>query len=571
VVGVLDLVLRGGIVVDGSGAPPGTTDIGVREGKIVSVGPVVESARSDIDVGGLVVCPGFIDVHTHYDAQICWDGSLSPSPLHGVTTVFSGNCGFTLAPMADEDKDYMLAMLARVEGMPLDALELGVACDWTTTGQYLDKFDRTTTPNIGFMVGHSALRRNVMHDEATERAASSSEIARMCELLDTGLAAGGMGFSSTWSPTHNDHRGVPVPSRAATREELLALCEVVAHHEGTTLEFIPALGEFDEQTMDIMASMSRVADRALNWNMLLIYPGNEALADNQLSASDFAAARGGKVTALTLPEPGRIRLNFQAGMVFDTIPGWDGFFQLSESERLSVLADQDKRRTLGELAQAVPPNVREYTRWGRYRLETSSPETRRFNRRTVDDVAGELGVDAWDAVCTILVMDDLRTGFFMPPRGDDDAIWQRRLDAWRDPRTAVGASDAGAHLDMIDTFSYTTRLLEVAVKERGLLTVEEAVKLLTVDPAAMYGMRDRGRLAEGMVADLVVMDIDRIAAGEPFTRTDLPGENSRLYSEPEGIERVYVNGVEVVADNKINAERPGRVLRSGVDTATVRP
>jgi N-acyl-D-aspartate/D-glutamate deacylase len=568
---LLDLVLRGGTVVDGTGDPAVVADVGVQSGRIVDVGSAVEPGRREIDVTGLVVAPGFIDVHTHYDAQICWDGTLSPSPLHGVTSVFSGNCGFTLAPIAEQDKDYMLAMLARVEGMPLDALELGVGCEWTTTGQYLDRFDGNTTPNVGFMVGHSALRRNVMHDEATERPATSEEIARMCELLDLGLAAGGMGFSSTWSPTHNDHRGIPVPSRAATRDELLALCAVVARHEGTALEFIPTLGEFDEQTMDIMASMSRVAERTLNWNMLLIYPGNEDLAENQLSASDYAGAHGGKVTALTLPEPGKIRLNFQAGMVFDTIPGWGDFFRLSEAERLSVLADGDRRRTLGELAQAAPTNIREYARWGRYRLETFAPEAVRFNRKTVDEVAIELGVDAWDAVCTVLLMDELRTGFFMPPRGDDDAIWQRRLSAWRDPRTVVGASDAGAHLDMIDTYSYTTRLLEVAVKQRGLLSIEEAVKLLTAEPAAMYGMVDRGRILEGMAADLVVMDIDRISAGEPVTRHDLPGGSARLTSDPEGMELVFVNGVEVVADNKFNTERPGRMLRSGVDTSTVRP
>lgn len=568
---MVDLVLRGGTVVDGSGTAPFVADIAVEQGHIVALGKVHESGRREMDVDGLVVCPGFIDVHTHYDAQICWDGTLSPSPLHGITTVFSGNCGFTLAPMAERDKSYMLNMLARVEGMPLEALELGVDCDWSTTGQFLDKFDHTTTPNIGFMVGHSALRRNVMHDEATQRAASTEEIVRMCELLDAGLAAGGMGFSSTWSPTHNDHLGVPVPSRAATREELLALCEVVSHHEGTVLEFIPGLGAFDEGTKDLMASMSRVADRGLNWNMLLVYPGNEAVAESQLSAGNYADAHGGKVTALTLPEPGRIRLNFRAGMVFDTIPGWEGFFQLSESERLDVLADHDKRTALGKLAQAGPAATLEYTQWGRYRMETFSPEALRFNRRTVDEAAQELGVSTWEAVCAVLVMDNLRTGFFMPARGDDEAIWQRRRETWLDPRTTVGASDAGAHLDMIDTFSYTTRLLEVAVKERGLLTIEQGVKLLTSDPASLYGMRGRGLLAEGMVADMVVMDVDRIAAGQPVTRNDLPGGSGRLTSDPEGIERVFVSGIEVVANNKINGERPGRVLRSGVDTATVRP
>jgi N-acyl-D-aspartate/D-glutamate deacylase len=565
---MLDLILRGGHVVDGTGAPGFVGDVGIRDGRIVGIGEVVESGRREIDVEGRVIAPGFIDVHTHYDAQVCWDGTLSPSPLHGVTSVISGNCGFTLAPIAEQDKSYMLNMLARVEGMPLDALEAGVPCDWSTTAEYLDRFEGTTTPNVGFLVGHSALRRNIMHGEATEREATAEEIAQMCVLLNAGLAAGGLGFSSTWSPTHNDHLGVPVPSRAATREEVLALCSVAGNHEGTSLEFIPTLGEFDEATMDLMASMSRVANRTLNWNMLLVYPGNEELVENQLRASDYAAAHGGRVIALTLPEPGKIRLNFRAGMAFDTLPGWVDFFKLSEPDRLAILADPQKNAELDALAQSGTATNREYARWGRYRLETFSPDARRFNGMTVEQAAQALGAPAWDAVCQILVMDNLDTGFFMPARGDDDAIWKRRAETWRDPRTLMGASDAGAHLDMIDTFSYSTRLLEVALRERSLLQVEEAIKLLTVDPAALYGLHDRGRIAEGFAADLVVLDLGRISAGTPRMREDLPGGSGRLYSEPEGVDHVFVNGAEVVENNKINDERPGKLLRSGRDTHT---
>jgi N-acyl-D-aspartate/D-glutamate deacylase len=566
---MLDLILRGGFVVDGTGAPGSVGDVGIRGGQIVAVGAVDERGRRELSVEGRVVSPGFIDVHTHYDAQVCWDGTLSPSPLHGVTSVISGNCGFTLAPISEQDKSYMLNMLARVEGMPLEALEAGVPCDWSTTAEYLDRFDGQTTPNVGFLVGHSALRRNVMHEEATERPATKEEIAQMCELLNAGLATGGLGFSSTWSPTHNDHLGVPVPSRAATRDEVLALCAVAGTHEGTSLEFIPTLGEFDEATMDLMAAMSRVANRTLNWNMLLVYPGNEDLVENQLSASDYASAHGGRVIALTLPEPGKIRLNFRAGMALDTLPGWGDFFRLSEQERLAILADPKKRANLDALAQSAPATNREYARWGRYRLETFSPDTLQFDGMTVDEAAGKLGVHAWDAACQILVKDKLETGFFMPARGDDDAIWKRRAEAWKDPRTLMGASDAGAHLDMIDTFSYSTRLLEVALRERSLLQVEEAIKMLTGDPAALYGLHDRGRIAEGFAADLVVLDIQRISAGTPRTRVDLPGGSGRLYSEPEGVDYVFVNGTQVVESNKINDERPGKLLRSGRDTLTV--
>src|SRR5829696_8068745 len=210
---MLDVVIKGGTVIDGTGAPGVHADVGIRDGRVVEVGSVSEPAARTIDATDQVVPPGFIDIHTHYDAQAFWDSTLSPSPLHGVTTAMGGNCGFTIAPLTAEDGDYLMRMLARVEGMPLESLQQGVPWDWRTTGEYFDRLDGTLMPNAGFMVGHSAIRRVVMHDEATQRAATPAELAEMQRLLHAGLAAGGMGFSSTWSPSHNDHTGRPVPSR----------------------------------------------------------------------------------------------------------------------------------------------------------------------------------------------------------------------------------------------------------------------------------------------------------------------------------------------------------------------
>ena len=217
---MLDLKISGGSIVDGTGAAARRGDVGVRGGRVVAVGEVPEAAARTIDATDLVVAPGFIDIHTHYDAQAFWDTTLSPSPLHGVTTVMGGNCGFTIAPLVGveggpvrpDDADYLMRMLARVEGMPLESLQQGVPWDWHTSAEYLDRLDGTLMPNAGFLVGHSALRRVVMHDAATERHATADEVKQMQQLLRAGLAAGGMGFSSTWSPSHNDHLGHPVPS-----------------------------------------------------------------------------------------------------------------------------------------------------------------------------------------------------------------------------------------------------------------------------------------------------------------------------------------------------------------------
>ncbi|MEI8323635.1 MAG: amidohydrolase family protein, partial [Actinomycetes bacterium] len=271
---MLDVLITGGDVIDGTGAVRRRADVGIVDGRITQVGTITESAHQTIDATGKVVTPGFIDLHTHYDAQAFWDTSLSPSPLHGVTTVIGGNCGFTIAPLTPQDGDYLMRMLARVEGMPLESLQQGLPWDWSTTAEYLDALDGTLMPNAGFLVGHSALRRVVMHDAANQREATDEEIEAMCNLLRDGLRAGGMGFSSTWSPSHNDHTGVPVPSRHGSRKELIALCAVVEEFPGTTLEFIPAVGEFAQETFELMGDMSAAANRPLNWNLLQVYAQN---------------------------------------------------------------------------------------------------------------------------------------------------------------------------------------------------------------------------------------------------------------------------------------------------------
>jgi N-acyl-D-aspartate/D-glutamate deacylase len=566
---VLDRVITGGVVVDGTGAPGRRADVGIKDGRIVAVGELDEGAAEVIDATDLVVAPGFIDVHTHYDAQAFWDPTLSPSPLHGVTTVFAGNCGFTIAPLGTDpaDGDYLMRMLARVEGMPLESLQQGVPWDWNTTAEYLDRLDGTLVPNAGFMVGHSALRRVVMHDAATERHATPEELAAMCALLRDGLRAGALGFSSTWAPTHSDHRGVPVPSRAASREEILALCAVVGEFPGTGLEFIPAIGQFDDHDRELMAAMSAAANRPLNWNVLVVMGRKNLEAqEGQLAASDVAAAKGGRIAALTLPDSARNRFTFITGFVLDIIPGFAAFFAKPIEERLRILADPEERRALNELGQTGGGVARSIAHWGAYRLETVHPDTQRFDGMLVSEAAEVMGLSAWDALCEILLIDQLQTGLHQPERGQDDESWERRVELWRDPRTLVGASDAGAHLDMIDSFNFATSMLAKAVRQRGLLPLEEAVQLITQRPARWYGVVDRGVVAEGMHADLVVLDPERVGPAPLERRHDLPGGAMRIYGGAEGIEHVLVNGSPVVRGKEFLEARPGRVLRSGTDT-----
>ncbi len=565
---MLDLHITGATVVDGTGAPGRRADVGVRDGRIVAVGEVTESARRRLDADGLVLAPGFVDLHTHYDAQVFWDNTLTPSPLCGVTTAIAGNCGFTVAPLGPEHADYLLRTLAKVEGMPVEALRQGVPWDWRTFGEYLDRVEGGGLgPNLGFLVGHTALRRIVMGEQANAAAASDDQLAEMGRLLDESLAAGGLGFSSSWARTHNDGDGKMVPSRWALEEELLELCRVTGGRPGTTLEFIPSVGAFTDWQPQLMGRMSAAADRPLNWNLIIVTAANMDQIRNQLAAGDTAASMGGRVLGLTIPMPQPVRFCFASGFVFDMLNGWAEPMALPRPERRAMFADPDRRRHLAELAAADP---RPSSDWpGMTITECFTPDTKRYEGRRVADIAAEEAKTPFDALIDIVVADDLLTGFAPAPTGDTDADWAARGEVWRDPRAVIGASDAGAHLDLLATFNYVPILLGEGVRRRQLLPLEEAVRLVTDVPARLYGITGRGRVAEGWQADLVLFDADTIAATPIETRVDLPGGAPRLYGEAEGIHHVFVNGAELVADGKLTDARPGRLLRSGRDTETV--
>jgi N-acyl-D-aspartate/D-glutamate deacylase len=566
---MLDLVIRGGDVVDGTGAARRRADVGVRDGRIVEIGEVDETAKRTVEAEGRVVAPGFVDVHTHYDAQVFWDPTLSPSPLHGVTTVIGGNCGFTIAPLVPREAEYLMKMLARVEGMPLDALAAGVPWDWTTTAEYFDHFDDTLSVNAGFMVGHCALRRVAMGERSVGEAAADDDLAAMSNLLHESLAAGGLGFSSSWAETHNDADGEPVPSRHATAEELFALCRVTGEHPGTSLEFIPTARDFTDRHLDVMARMSAAARRPLNWNLLTVSAMNGAFVEQRLAAGDVAREMGAKVVALTIPEPPRPRMSFLSGFVLDALAGWAKPMALPLAEKRAMLADPVRRRELEEQAQGTQGLIRAIAHWQRLIfLETFAPENAAYVGRTVGEVAAERGQSPFDALCDIAIADDLRTAFSTPEFGNDRADWEARVAVWRDGRAVIGASDAGAHLDLLATFNYTTTTLARAVREHEVLPLEEAVHLLTDVPARLYGLRDRGRVVTGAYADLVVFDAATVGPGPVVTRADLPTGASRVYGEADGIDEVIVNGTVIVERGAFTDARPGTLLRSGRDTET---
>jgi N-acyl-D-aspartate/D-glutamate deacylase len=569
---MLDVVIKGGDLVDGTGAPRRRADVGIADGKVVRIGDVEEDAAESIDATGKVVTPGFIDVHTHYDAQVFWDGALTPSPLHGVTTALAGNCGFTISPLSHDpaDGEYLMRMLARVEGMPLESLRTGVPWNWTSTAEYFDEIDGRLGINAGFMVGHSAVRRVAMGADSMQREATDDEIAAMQDLLRAGFEAGAIGFSSSWARTHNDAEGNMVPSRHATHEEIVALAKTAGEFEGTSLEFIPQVaGAFDSWAVELMTDMSASAGRALNWNIMSVGAGNLDECYGKLAAGDYARSRGGKVVALTIPMSFPVRLSFRSGFVLDAMPGWEKVMLLPLDEKLAYFRDPANRARLNDQAQSDENRLKMLARWEAMVIhDVVAPENEQYRGRLVGEIAKDEGRDPWDVLTSIALADELNTSFGTQQRPETDDDWKARVEIWRDRRALIGASDAGAHLDLLASFNYVTVLLHQAVRQRGLLSLEEAVQLMTDAPAQLYGLRGRGRVEEGAHADVVVLDPETVASDQVQMRMDLPGDAGRLYAGAQGIEHVLVNGTRIVRDHELTDARPGTLLRSGRDTAT---
>ncbi len=569
---MLDLKITGGTIVDGTGAARYAADIGIRDGRIVQIGQVDEPAHQTIEAGGRIVAPGFVDVHTHYDAQVLWDPTVSPSSFHGVTTVIGGYCGFSIAPLSEESGDYLIRMLSRVEGMPLESLRASADWGWSTFADYLSRFEGTLAINAGFLVGHSAIRRHVMGPAAVEREATRAELDRMKDLVRESIRGGALGFSTTLSPSHNDLEGVPVPSRHASREEVMELYSVISEFEGTTAEIIPCV-DFTADTFQLMTDVSLAAQRPVNWNAISVGRGTPVEMEQveaRLAATDYARARGAEVIALALVQSPTLRINLVSGFIFDGLAGWAPFFQLPMDARMATLRDPAGRADLKAKADAGTGNFQNLAKWDRLRVEeVFCDANRKYVGRSISDIAADEGRDAFDVFADIALADDLRTTFMPLPAEENLQMFQARAKLWNDDRTVVGASDAGAHLDMIDTFAMATHFLETSVRKFPVATLEQAIHQLTEKAAKLVGLRDRGVLKEGYFADIVILDEDKVARGDVHTRVDMPAGGARLYADAQGIGHVIVNGREVIRDNQYLGVPAGAVIRPGKDTYTV--
>ncbi len=513
---MLDLVLRDGWIVDGSGSPAVSADIGIANGRIVEVGRVDDRGRREINLDGLVVAPGFVDLHTHYDAQVFWDPLLSPSPSHGVTTVISGNCGLTLAPMKPENQEFAVRLLANVEGIPVEAISSGVDFAWETFPEMMARLDATPLGiNLGLMVGHSAIRRHVMGPAASADGATEEQLGEMCRILDEALSAGGFGFSTATAPTHRDGDGCPTPPNFATAQEFVALSRVCRQYPGTALEFIARTSQqgFDEADTELMASMSAAADRVLNWNTPVINKEDPTLHQRQLAACAMDEASNVCVVPMMMSQNHPLYYDLRRGYVHRTLPGWGWLFDLEIPERVNALRDAEVRRTLRESLEgpSVSSTAIRMRRWEHYEVVEigpprsqgpDGPKHRRYRpgpgNRRVHDVDGPPGGEPVRyRVRHRLLSGRGRVGHAGPqgvPLG---------------PRVLVGASDSGAHMDMLVGGSSALRTLVEWVYQRQEFSLESMVHLLTDVPARLYGLHGKGRLRAGYAADLVVLNPER--------------------------------------------------------------
>ena len=555
-----DFKITGGTIVDGSGKSGFSGDLGIKDGKVVALGKADGAADTTMDAAGKVVSPGFVDVHTHYDAQILWDRMLSISPWHGVTTTVIGNCGFGVAPTKAIHRKLIMQTLEKVEGMSLEALEAGLGMNWPfeTFPQYLDALEkRGSAINVAALFGHTPLRLYVMGEESTERAATVDEIAAMKKLVREAMDAGAIGFGTSVSVSHNGYAGKPVPSRQATVGEMDALVSVMGELKRGLMQI--TIGR-DFSTRH-MAGVSRKYGVPVTWTALLSYLYGPGGHRKQL---DLAAEQR-KSGALVIPQVSCRPLNFEFTFAEPFI--FDVMKFMNELAIEDAKAPGTRRRAYADpawrekLRSELTPLFRNW--WDRV-IIAWAPSARELEEQPLAQAAARLGKDPVDLALDLALANDLQARFRMAVMNFDE---KEVAELITDPNTIIALSDAGAHASQLCDACYSTYLLGHWVRERKTFTIEQAVHNLTKRPAEVFGITDRGLLAEGRPADVEVFDPKTVGPG-PLKRVyDLPAGADRLVSEASGIDAVIVNGKLIRRDGKdavaANEKLPGRLLRHG--------
>ena len=559
-----DLLIKGGRIYDGSGLPSYLGDVAVQDGRIVESGRINGSAKRVINADDLAVSPGFIDFHTHLDAQLLWDPLATSSCFHGVTTVIPGNCGLALAPCKQQDRETILKSFERVEAILLPALRAGVEWSWTTFPEYLNRLRGNLGVNVAALMGHCALRQFVMGEAATERAATPAEIHQMKEILKAGVRAGAIGFSTNQNPVHMFADGTPIPSRLATDEEIIELaCALGEINRGAVQISRGSLGVSVpmRETVQLFERIAGQSGRPVIWQSIAHRWDRPNEWRDLLDLAKESLDRGVQSYPLCNARLFNNRLTLKNAQVFDDLPTWKTILFLPFDERIKAFRDLEARRKLRYEAVEEKKSSRFSRRWDLvYMIKAATPANKHLEKKSVAEIAKIRGQDVIDAFLDLSLEEGLDTEFqTSSTNGDEQAV----AEIIRSPFVLVGQSDAGAHLIYDAGFGYATRLLGYWIREKNIMSLEEGVRKLTFMVASIFGLPDRGLLRPGMAADLVVFDPATVRECEPEMVQDLPGNEKRLIQKAIGIETTIVNGQVLVQQGEHTGALPGMVLGNG--------
>jgi N-acyl-D-amino-acid deacylase len=555
-----DVVIRGGLLVDGTGAPPRSGDVAVQDGKIVTVGADVGAGAETIDATGTVVTPGFVDPHTHLDAQLCWDASAAPTSLHGVTSVVIGLCGFGIAPCPDGGGDYLLRSLEVVEEIPFESTSLGVPFTWVSWPEFLGHLARRPLAvNVAGYVPHSALRYSVMGERARGETASPDDRAALVAELARALDAGAVGLATSRGPNHNDAYGEPVPSRHADDEELRALvgaCRDRVWQINLATKF-SGDAEGLRREVEGYVRWTHEAGARLTWSPCFAEPGDGMW--QEVLAQNTDANNSVPVAPQVAPQPVTTTLRFDRPSVAAVIGGWDkplaGFFHLDHSERRARLAPGELRAALRaapeDCSRMLAPCYREWV----ISASASRPD---LLGESLAKAAAAADAHPVDLLCDLAVADDLATEVQVPVVNRDR---RGAIELVADEHTLVGLGDSGAHVNSVTSYTYPTYLLARVVRDEGRIPLPVAVERITRRPARFHGLAGRGTLEPGQAADVCVIDLERLRLGPLTVAHDLPGGAPRLFQAGEGYAAVLVNGRVAIRDDRPTDDPAGTVLR----------
>jgi N-acyl-D-aspartate/D-glutamate deacylase len=554
-----DLLIKNGTVVDGTGAPRVRADIAVSGDRIAAIGKISEGANRVIDASDLIVSPGFVDPHTHYDAQICWDPLITSTSWHGITSVVMGNCGVGVAPCKPESREIAAWDLTNVEAIPYESLNKGVTWDWETFPEFLDAAQRRGSAiNLGFLAPLTPFRHYVLGKESMERAATPEETKQIAALLSEAMTAGAMGFSTTTLKQHIGFQGTPLGCRLASREELKSYANVLKQHGKGSIELAltKKIATVDEGEYELLDMLLTESGRPVTWLAMASTPRHPERALDTLTKCEPLIRRGGIPQVLCKPFVSQ--LDLRNPFTFADNEVWNPVFNQPAEAQKKIYADADFRRRFRDSLKR--PHL--FTgKWHRVEiLEVTNPALKQYEGKTVQEMAEMRGADGLDTFLDLALEDDLNLQYTMQ-QYHEDGIQQLITD----PRTMLGLSDGGAHVDMLCDAGYATYLLGNWVRKREAVTLEFAVKRITSEPANFFGIIERGQLKQGWKADITIFDYNTVNSARRATMAhDLPGGGRRLVMPAEGIEYTVVNGRMSYEHGKQSGDLAGQVIRSTV-------